>query len=393
MAQGDKPYKVYKGGRTKGRVPVAGRPSQRDGGRPRRGRGSDDAPRGARTRRPRWGRRVGLTLLLVALLGVVWLVASYFAFRSGVQEANARLPQSVQAALAPQNGLLVSKPTLILLLGTDGDRTQTARSDVARSDSILLLRTDPRHNRMAFLSIPRDLRVEIPGYGSNKINAAFQLGGPALAMRTIRSLTGLQPNHVALVDFQDFRTVIDALGGVTVDVPKPILSNRFDCPYATQARCQQWQGWRFEPGPQEMSGKRALIYSRIRENRLDPAENDLTRGERQQAVVEAMADELVSPRTFVRLPFIGDDLVKPLATNLGAGELLQLGWVRFRSNPSRTLHCRLGGELSSVGGSSVILGDEENFAVIRMFEGKSAAQPPPPGQPLAAGCVIGRGTR
>lgn len=390
MAQGDKPYKVYKGGRTKGKVPVASRAPQQDPQATRRARGAADAPM-HRTRRPRWGRRIGLTLTLLVLVAVGWGVASYFAFRSGVEEANARLPQGVAAALAPQDGLLLSKTTLLLLLGTDGDRTQAARSDASRADSILLVRTDPAHNRMAFLSIPRDLRVEIPGYGSNKINAAYQLGGPALTMRTIRSLTGLQPNHVALVDFQDFRTVIDALGGVTVDVPKPILSNRFDCPYATQAQCQQWQGWRFEAGEQTLSGKRALIYSRIRENRLDPAENDLTRGARQQAVVEAMADEVVSPSTFVRLPFVGDELVKPLTTDLGAGDLLQLGWVRFRSNPSRSLHCRLGGELSSVGGASVILGDEENFAVIRMFEGKSAAQPPPPGQPLAAGCVVGRG--
>ena len=387
MAQGDKPYRVYRGGRAKGKVPVATRPSGEEARQRRRGGRQPGGP----PRRPRWGRRVGLTVLLVGLLLVAWIVASYFAFRGGVAEANDRLPQDVQTSLAEQDGLLTSNPTLILLLGTDGDRT-AARSDARRSDSILLVRTDPKRHRLAYLSIPRDLRVEIPGFGSNKINSAFQLGGPALAMRTIRSLTGLQPNHVAIVDFADFRTVIDALGGVTIDVPKPILSNRFDCPYATQARCQEWQGWRFERGAQKMDGRRALIYSRIRENRLDPAENDLTRGDRQQAVVEAMTSKIVSPATFVRLPFVGDELVKPLATDLSAGELLQLGWVRFRANPARALHCRLGGELSSAGGQSVIVGDEENFAVIRMFEGASAPQPPPPGQPLAAGCVVGTGS-
>jgi LCP family protein required for cell wall assembly len=205
-------------------------------------------------------------------------------------------------------------------------------------------------------------------------------------------LTGVQPNHVAIVDFADFRSVIDALGGVTIDVPKPILSNRFDCPYSTQARCQEWQGWRFEPGEQEMDGRRALIYSRVRENRLDPAENDLSRGERQQAVVEALTSEVVSPSSFIRLPFVGDDLVKPLTTDFSAGELLQLGWVRFRASETRSLHCRLGGELSFVGGQSVIIpGDEENFEVMRMFDGTAAPQPPPPGQPLAAGCVVGSG--
>jgi LCP family protein required for cell wall assembly len=386
MAEGDKPYRVYKGGRTKGKVPLATRPT--------RGQAGDGpAPERQRRRRPpRWGRRVGLTILLLGVLMIVWLVASYLAFRSGVAEANDRLPQGVEAGLAPQDGLVISKPSLIVLLGTDGDSSE-ARADSRRSDSILLVRTDPARHRIAYLSIPRDLRVEIPGFGSYKINAAFQLGGPALALRTIRSLTGLRPNHVALVDFDDFRTVIDALGGVTIDVPKPILSNRFACPYSTEARCQQWEGWRFEAGEQTMDGRRALIYSRVRENRLDPAENDLTRGERQQEVVEAMTDELVGLGTFVKLPFIGADLVKPLTTDLSAGELLQLGWVKFRANSSRALHCRLGGDLSSDGGASVILGGEENFATIRMFQGLSAPQPPPPGQPLAAGCVVGSETR
>ena len=100
-----------------------------------------------------------------------------------------------------------------------------------------------------------------------------------------------------------------------------------------------------------MDGQRALIYSRIRENRLNPAENDLTRADRQQAVVEAMTSKLAGPGTFFRLPFIGGDLAKPLTTDLSAGQLLQLGWVKFRANDGRALHCRLGGEPSSYGGA------------------------------------------
>jgi LCP family protein required for cell wall assembly len=380
MADGEKPYRVYKGGRAKGKVPTAPRPE-----RQRRG-GSRAAKQ---TGRPRWGRRVGLTVLVLFVLLVVWTVASFFSFRAGVADANARLPKAVEAGLAPQDGALASNSSLILLLGTDGDRT-AARADARRSDSILLVRTDPGRHRLAYLSIPRDLRVDIPGYGPNKINAAFQLGGPALTMRTVRALTGLQPNHVVMVDFDDFRTVIDALGGVEIDVPKPILSNRFDCPYATEARCQQWQGWRFAKGKQEMSGQRALIYSRIRENRLDAADNDLTRGERQQAVVEAMTDELVGLGTFVKLPFIGGDLAKPLTTDLSAGQLMQLGWVRFRANSSRALHCRLGGEPQTIGGESVLIATEENTAAIAMFTGRSAPQPPPPGTTFGAGCLVGR---
>ena len=385
MAEGEKPYRLYKGGRAKGKLPGGTRAAPAQTGKGRSG-GSGKPERRSR---PRWGRRIGLTIVLLALLTVGWTVASYLAFRGGVTDANARLPKAVDAALAPQAGALISKPTLLLLLGTDGDRTE-ARSNARRSDSILLVRTDPSRQRMAYLSIPRDLRVDVPGYGANKINAAYQLGGPALTLRAIKGLIpGLDVNHVALVDFADFRTVIDALGGVDVTVPKPILSNRFDCPFATQARCEQWDGWRFEKGTQTMSGQRALIYSRVRENRLDPGENDLTRGARQQDVVQSMAGKLTSVQTFSKLPFVGGDLVSPLTTDLSAGALLQLGWVYKRANKSRALHCRLGGELSSIGGQSVILGGEENTATVNMFAGRSAPQPPPPGQPLAAGCIVG----
>jgi LCP family protein required for cell wall assembly len=381
MADGEKPYRLYKGGRAKGRVPLTPRPER------------EQAKRDAAARadgRPRWGLRIGITLGLLLLLLVVWSALGYVSFRHGVEAANARLPRAVGANLAEQDGAVISKPSLILLLGTDGDRT-AAREDARRSDSILIVRTDPGRHRLAYLSIPRDLRVDIPGHGPNKINAAFQLGGPVLTMKTVRALTGLQANHVVLVDFQHFREVIDALGGIEIDVPRPILSNRFDCPYATDARCREWEGWRFEKGRQKMDGRRALIYARIRENRLDPSENDLTRGGRQQEVVEAMTDKIVGPSTFVRLPFIGDDLMTPLTTDLSSGELLQLGWVKFRANASRALHCRLGGEPQSIGGESVLIATEENTAAIAMFMGRSAAQPPPPGAVYGAGCVIGTG--
>ena len=380
MADGEKPYRVYKGGRTKGKVPTAPRPERQR---------QPDARSAKPPSRPRWRRRVLLGVLVLIVLLIVWTVASYLSFRSGVADANARLPKAVETGLAPQEGALASKPSLILLLGTDGDKT-AARADANRSDSILLVRTDPGHHRLAYLSIPRDLRVDIPGHGANKINAAFQLGGPSLTLKTVRALTGLRPNHLVMVDFASFRTAIDALGGVEIDVPKPILSNRFDCPYATDARCQKWQGWRFAKGKQKMSGQRALIYSRVRENRLDPSENDLTRGGRQQDVVDAMTDKLVGPGTLVKLPFIGGDLVKPLTTDITAGQLLQLGWVKFRGNPTRALHCRLGGEPQSIGGESVLVATEENTAAIAMFIGRSAPQPPPPGTSYGAGCLVGR---
>jgi LCP family protein required for cell wall assembly len=384
MPAQDKPYRVYRGGRVKGRVPLsrtAPAPSRRDGKTP--------ATPGAEPRRPRPRKRwivVSLVLLLVLL--VVWGVTGYLAVERGVSAAGDRVPAGVRRQLAEADGLLVSTPTTILVLGTDGG-SQPGRAGANRSDSIMLIRTDPGKRRLAFLSIPRDLQVEIPEVGVAKINSANQIGGPALALRTVRQLTGLDVNHVAFVDFDRFEELIDAVGGIDVDVARPIRSNRFDCPYATAQRCAQWPGWRFERGTQHMDGRRALVYSRIRRNLLDPSETDFARARRQQQVVEATLDKVTSVGSAARLPFIGDDLVTPLATDLSAWQLMQLGWVYFRADTGRALHCRLGGDPATVGGESVILGTEDNVATVAMFTGRSAPLPPPRGLPYAPGCLVG----
>ena len=385
MSRGEKPYRVYRGGRTRGKVPTLPRPERArrpsDGYRPE----VPGAQPQRRRRRLGWGRRIGLTLFLLVLVAVAWAVASYLAFRSGVREANERLDGDTRTALAPQDGLLLSHPTTILLLGTD-HANRADRATARRSDSIMLVRTDPRRNRLTLLSIPRDLRVDVPGQGRMKINAAYQIGGPALATRTVRSFTGLPINHVATVDFSSFEELIDAVGGVTVDVPAPVTS-KFECPYSA-ARCRDWAGWRFGKGEQELDGHRALVYSRIRTNELNAAESDITRGGRQQAVLQALTEKMTSPATIVKLPLIGDDVARPLTTDLTAWQLTQLGWIRFR-NP-RTLLCRLGGEPVNYGGESFIFPDEDNRNVISMFLGLSAPQPPRPEALLfGPGCLSG----
>jgi polyisoprenyl-teichoic acid--peptidoglycan teichoic acid transferase len=377
MAVGDKPYRLYRGGRVKGKVPLdrsvrpASKPTPAPGERP--------------PRRRRIGRWVVLALVGLVVLAVVWGILGYRSFSNGVDQANERLPRAARGALARHDGSLLSDPATILVIGTDGGRAP-GREDARRSDSLLLLRTDPGTHRLSYLSIPRDLRVEVPGFGTSKINAANQLGGPGLTIRTVRALTGLPIHHVVVVDFDGFKELIDALGGIDVNVPKPILSNAFDCPYKP-ARCREWEGWRFAKGVQHMDGRRALVYSRIRTNQLDGADTDVSRGGRQQAVADAVGDEIASFSTFLRLPFSGDSLAAPLATDLSAWELLQLGWVRFRADDGKSLNCRLGGEPASIGGESVLLGSEGNVDVVSMFLQRSAPVPPQKGTPFGAGCT------
>ena len=389
MASKDKPYRVYRGGRVKGPVPT----ESRKGAEPAPGVGDGkDAyarPRPSRPRRRRRWLRIALVFVLVAMLVVaVWAVLGYLAFRSGVKEANERLDSRAYAALAPQDGLMLSNPSTTLVLGTDEG---PGREGPFRSDSIMLVRTDPDEHRIALLSIPRDLRVEIPGRGPDKVNAAYAYGGPTLAIRTVQALAGIPINHVIVVSLARFKELINALGGVTIDVPKPILTDKIGCPHETQAECDRWPGYRFRTGEQTMGGRRALIYARVRVNKLDPADNDITRGERQQAVVQALADEVTSFGTFLRMPFIGDELAAPLATDLSASQFLQLGWVKRRTPSSGVLRCRLGGTIADLDGQSFIIGDEDNARVVAMVEGKVAPQRPRPGSgTFGPGCRVGR---
>jgi LCP family protein required for cell wall assembly len=385
---GEKPYRLYRGGRVKGRVPTTTPPKQpprgprtgRDGKRPYRGPGA--RPTARPPRRIRWPREIGIALVLALVFFVFWAVLGYLTFRGGVSSANKRLPKAARNALTADTGSLISNSTAVLLLGTDHS-AQVSRVGDRHSDSITLLRTDPAHNRLYYLSIPRDLRVEVPGYGPAKINAAFQLGGPRLAIRTVVGYTDIPVNHVIVVDFSQFRDLIDKLGGIDIFVARPIIS-KFDCPYASPVRCARWRGWRFAKGTQHMDGRRALIYSRIRKNALDPAETDITRGERNQQVLQAVMSKLASFGTYVRMPFIGGSLLKPLATDLSANQFIELGWNKFRAG--HTIHCRLGG--ISTGGD--ITPSEDNAKVILMVLGKSALQPPAPsGDTFPPGCLTG----
>jgi LCP family protein required for cell wall assembly len=406
-ASEEKPYRVYRGGRDKGKVPLASRDraarrANRKGGPPP-GPGSGPRPgkitrKGDRPRRRSrlwfgwsWRRWTGITLLLLLLLVVFWSILGYLSVASGVSAANKRLPQKVRASLTPDAGSLYNTGTNILLVGTDHatGKGSGGRSVDQHSDSLTILHTDPGRGRLVYLSIPRDLWVDIPGIGYSKINAAMQNGGMTLAIRTIDRLLGkkFRINHVVLVDFNQFVSLIDAVGGITVNVPENIRSNNFDCPYPAN-RCATWKGWRFHKGPTHMDGHQALIFSRIRENLLDPSWTDFARQHDQQLVEQATLQKLANPSQFFSLPFNGSSLLAPIATDLSTWQLMQLAWVKFRSSTGSDLHCRFGGTAQVVNGQDVIVGDvPAEKQVLAAALGVGA--PPRPQGLYGAGCTVG----
>jgi len=161
------------------------------------------------------------------------------------------------------------EPQTILLLGSDkrpDDATDGGAGTGARSDTIILVRLDPGKNATAMMSLPRDLKVEIPGHGVDKINAAYSLGGPKLTLKTIKRLTGLSINHVINVDFKGFQRAIDAIGCIYTDVDRRYYNDTAEFAYIN-----------IPAGYQQMCGDEALQYARFRHE-----DSDLVRGIRQQ---------------------------------------------------------------------------------------------------------------
>src|SRR3569833_1353313 len=119
-------------------------------------------------------------------------------------------------------------PQTLLILGSDERYIDKVQGNPARSDTIILLRLDPGRKATAVMSIPRDLKVEIPtknGPVTDKINAAYSIGGPALTVKTIKQLTGLKISHVVNIDFHGFQHAVDRLGCVYVDVARRYYSD------------------------------------------------------------------------------------------------------------------------------------------------------------------------
>ncbi|HET9121661.1 MAG TPA: LCP family protein [Solirubrobacterales bacterium] len=155
----------------------------------------------------------------------------------------------------------------ILIIGSD-KRNEAISGQYGLSDTTMLLRLDPDRNAIALLSLPRDLKVDIPDVGTDKLNAAYSLGGPKLTLRTVKQITGLQVNHLVNVDFTGFARAVNAIGCVYVDVDR----RYYIAPNTGTAEIN------LQPGYQALCGFDALSFVRYRHT-----DNDIVRSARQQA--------------------------------------------------------------------------------------------------------------
>jgi len=299
-------YKVYKSRRN----PFSGLGSGGLDGLRRRGR-----DKGPREPRERGGVTPGRVAKWLAVALVAWLLFSLVLFVVSAQVSGGLSPRSERALSGGSNLLAGSN---VLVLGTDtraGDSIDKSQTGPARADTIMVLHTSLGGFRR--LSIPRDAQADIPGHSIQKINAAYALGGRALMIETVERFlgNGLKINHLMEIDFKGFPKFIDAIGGVTVTAKRRICSPPFD---------NFFKGLRFKKGENQLTGRKALGWARVRKNRCAPSENDLDRAERQQQLLAGVRGQITSPSIIFRAPWAAWKAPRAFKTDLHGPGLLAL---------------------------------------------------------------------
>jgi LCP family protein required for cell wall assembly len=279
---------------------------------------------------------------------------SFLAFAVSAQLQSFKLSGEAKKALHG-NPLLLPSAQTILVLGTDarppdskepgaapsekcfeqqshGDAPHDGCSEGQfRADTLMLIRAGGGAFRK--LSIPRDSYAEIPGSAPTKINAAFAFGGAALQIKTIEQFLGIQIDHVAIVDFTGFEDLIDAVGGVEVDLPRKLCADISGGSGGGQGGITL----RLKKGENTLDGEKALAYSRIRKPSECPGPaksaysfpyDDLDREKAQQSVINGikgrLTDPLRVPYNFVKGPIIGWDAPKAFVSDMGLLTMPQL---------------------------------------------------------------------
>ena len=247
-----------------------------------------------------------LALALLVIGGGAAYVYLQLAAAGRIMEDNSLQPVDMGNTLTERKA---DQPFTMVLLGADYRKGETE----ARADTIIVARIDPETRRVWLLSIPRDTRVEIPGYGVDKINAAHFYGGPKLVVETVTAFTGIPINHYAEIDFTGFRKMVDALGGVWVDVDVLIDDDKADSGTANKVT-------RIEPGYQLLNGEAALTYVRSR----DFPDADFTRMKHQQTFFKALADQATKLDSVLKVPGMVKDVAQYIKTDLSMRELIDI---------------------------------------------------------------------
>jgi polyisoprenyl-teichoic acid--peptidoglycan teichoic acid transferase len=336
----------------------------------------------ARSGLPKWFKVTLIALLVVANLGVlavIWAVQTGNTLLTGADTDD----EVVQVLDRANNGTLV-----FLLVGSDSregldDLTNFGRAGGARSDVVMLVRVDASGSAQ-MLSIPRDLRVEIPGHGTNKINAAYAFGGPSLLVETIKSNLNIGINHYVEVDFVGFQALIDEIGGIEI-------------PFPNAARDAK-SGLNVAAGTQRLDGSQALAYARSRSYQeqqggswVSVEANDIGRTQRQQEVMRAMMSRLKSPSSLAEAGDIASSMSRhtTIDSSLAQASPASLLWDFRGVLTGSVAGATLPTTTSNIGGVSFeIIKQPEADAMLANFRaGTSLAS-----QPLRVEVLNGNGT-
>lgn len=232
----------------------------------------------------------------------------------------------------------------ILLIGRDARPNE--RSVWCRSDINIILHVNLKDGSIALISIPRDTRVEIPGYGYTKINAAYALGGPELAIKTFENFTGLKIDYYISTDFYGFENLIDKLGGVTVEVDKRLVD--------------PFSGVDLYPGLQSLNGSQALAYSRCRKG---PCGGDWGRMDRQRQMLISLAQKFQVIETWIQLPSLVNMVLKErlIETDIKLLDLVKFSPLFFKINTKYVENFYIPTSSATIDGVYYLVADEEKI--------------------------------
>ncbi|MEG6586546.1 LCP family protein [Dendrosporobacter sp. 1207_IL3150] len=208
-------------------------------------------------------------------------------------------------------GLMTAQNKMnIMVLGVD-ERSD----DVGRSDTLFVVTVDTNTKEVAMLSIPRDTRVKIPGHGYDKINHAYSQGGHKLSQEAVEGLLGIPIDHYIKINFSAFNKIVDAVGGVEIDVEKRMY---YEDPYdGTDGLVID-----LKPGLQQMDGNTAIKYVRYRDE-----EGDIGRVQRQQKFIKALMKEVASPTVIPRIPAIIQRVSAAIETDMSTTDMLSMAKI------------------------------------------------------------------